>query len=148
MLWKWILARFPLRFSTSAAGESAWESSQFASTKVRLINFNCDPHVSYCPELTSLCSPQASEDYTQHCKPCTIWPNYKYKLRTHRHSKFGSAPFICYINSTATFHILLTVSGDIEVNPGPVKDPCGRCSRPVKCNKRFLLCEDCNKFWH
>lgn len=42
------------------------------------------------------------------------------------------------------FNLPLAMSGDIEVNPGPVKDPCGNCNRPVKSNQRSLLCEDCS----
>ena len=82
-----------------------------------------------------------------HHDPCSIWLIYKHKPSTQRR-KFGSAPIQYYSNSTASFNIPLTVSGDIESNPGPVKDPCGNCSRPGKCNQRSLLCEDCNKFWH
>ena len=77
-----------------------------------------------------------------------IWLNIKPIYGSHRRSKFGKAQVNYYPNSTATFNINLNVCGDIEVNPGPVKDPCGKCSRPVKCNQRSLLCEDCNLYWH
>lgn len=79
---------------------------------------------------------------------CTIWLNYKQNTKSHQKSKFGKSPVPYYSNATASFNFLLTVYGDIELNPGPVKDPCGSCSRPVKCNQRSLLCEDCNNFWH
>ena len=77
-----------------------------------------------------------------------IWLNIKPIYGSHRRSKFGKAQVNYYPNSTATFNINLNVCGDIEVNPGPVKDPCGKCSRPVKCNQRSLLFEDCNLYWH
>jgi hypothetical protein len=35
-----------------------------------------------------------------------------------------------YPNSCSTFNILLK-AGDIETNPGDVKNPCSGCSRPV-----------------
>jgi TnpA family transposase len=31
------------------------------------------------------------------------------------------------------------LSGDISTNPGPVKYPCGKCSKPVKRNQRVRL---------
>ena len=33
------------------------------------------------------------------------------------------------------FHLLLLLGGDIEVNPGEGKFPCGICSEPVKSNQ-------------
>ena len=32
--------------------------------------------------------------------------------------------------------LILLLSGDISTNPGPVKYPCGKCSKPVKRNQR------------
>jgi hypothetical protein len=34
------------------------------------------------------------------------------------------------------------LSGDISTNPGPVKYPCGKCSKPVKRNQRGIYCVD------
>ena len=39
--------------------------------------------------------------------------------------------------------IILLLSGDISTNPGPVKYPCRKCSKPVKRNQRGIYCEDC-----
>ena len=61
-------------------------------------------------------------------------------------SKFGNTPVRYYPNSAATFNLLL--SGDIERNPGPTKDPCGKCSKSVRTNQRSLLCEVCLNYWH
>ncbi|XP_038049789.1 uncharacterized protein LOC119723309 isoform X2 [Patiria miniata] len=110
-----------------------------------------DLHDSFCVVPTSYCSLMCI--FTKHPVPCacTIWLNYEQHeqlIRTDRKTKFGNAPVSYYHNSTASFNILLTVCGEIEDNPWPVKDPCGSCSRPVKSNQRSLLCEDCNKFWH
>jgi hypothetical protein len=46
---------------------------------------------------------------------------------------------------TSIIRILL-LSGDISTNPGPVKYPCGKCSKPVKRNQRGIYCEDCT-YW-
>ena len=39
------------------------------------------------------------------------------------------------------FHLLLILSGDIQVQLGPVKFPCGICARPVASNHRVLQCD-------
>jgi hypothetical protein len=44
--------------------------------------------------------------------------------------------------------IILIISGDISLNPGPVKNPCGLCAKPVAKNHRAVLCEGCNYWWH
>jgi Zn finger protein HypA/HybF involved in hydrogenase expression len=49
-----------------------------------------------------------------------------------------------YITTTYTSIIrILLLSGDISTNPGPIKYPCGKCSKPVKRNQRGIYCEDC-----
>ena len=49
--------------------------------------------------------------------------------------------------SSKLFFSLLLLSGDIHLNPGPVKYPCGICSKPVKINQRGIQCDFCDK-WH
>ena len=44
-------------------------------------------------------------------------------------------------------YLLLFLCGDISLNPGPVKNPCGICSKPVARNHRAILCEACYN-WH
>ena len=44
--------------------------------------------------------------------------------------------------------IILLLSGDVALNPGPVKIPCGKCKRPVAKNHRALKCYLCNINWH
>jgi hypothetical protein len=48
---------------------------------------------------------------------------------------------------TSIIRILL-LSGDISTNPGPVRYPCGKCSKPVKRNQRGIYCEDCTYWYH
>ncbi len=50
-------------------------------------------------------------------------------------------------NSQWTF-LLLTLAGDVQANPGPVKHPCGVCQRPVASNHRALLCDSCESWIH
>ena len=44
-------------------------------------------------------------------------------------------------------YLLLLLCGDVSLNPGPVKNPCGICSRPIAKNHRAILCEACY-CWH
>ena len=44
--------------------------------------------------------------------------------------------------------LILILSGDISVNPGPPKHPCGYCYKPVAKNHRAVLCEACNYWSH
>ena len=43
---------------------------------------------------------------------------------------------------------LLLLAGDVEANPGPVKFPCGSCSRPVKVNQAGVQCDVCDYWLH
>ena len=48
-----------------------------------------------------------------------------------------------------TIALLLLLSGDIEVNPGPnYKFPCSRCEKPVKANQDGLQCNGCDCWFH
>ena len=44
------------------------------------------------------------------------------------------------------FQLLVLLSGDVHLHPGPVKYPCAICSRPVASNHRALQCDRCD-FW-
>ena len=44
--------------------------------------------------------------------------------------------------------IIMKISGDISVNPGPVKHPCGGCQRPVAKTHRAVQCDVCYYWWH
>ena len=47
------------------------------------------------------------------------------------------------------FFLLLLVSyGDIELNPGPIKFPCGVCEKSVRSSQRGILCGSCNTWFH
>ena len=44
--------------------------------------------------------------------------------------------------------MILAMSGDVEVNPGPVACPCTVCSNSVRKNQRAILCSKCDKWTH
>jgi len=44
--------------------------------------------------------------------------------------------------------MLLLLSGDIALNPGPVKYPCTVCNLAVRTNQRALLCDQCGFSMH
>ena len=43
---------------------------------------------------------------------------------------------------------MLAISGDIELNPGPYRYPCGNCCKPVRSNQRGICCDECDKWFH
>lgn len=42
----------------------------------------------------------------------------------------------------------IVLSGDIHMNPGPIKNPCVACKRPVASAHRFVKCSECNSICH
>ena len=52
-----------------------------------------------------------------------------------------------YHARTLILHILL-LGGDISLNPGPIKFPCGKCVKSVRSNQDALQCEDCDVWTH
>lgn len=47
-----------------------------------------------------------------------------------------------------TLLVILTLSGDIEVNPGPIACPCTICSNSVRKNQHAILCSKCDRWTH
>lgn len=44
---------------------------------------------------------------------------------------------------------LLLLSGNMELNPGPqYKQPCGKCTRPLKSNQKGIKCYMCDVWYH
>ena len=50
--------------------------------------------------------------------------------------------------TTVLIFSLFCLSGDIELNPGPVKYPCKVCDRSVKSNQQGIQCECCYSWLH
>ena len=48
--------------------------------------------------------------------------------------------------SRNTVYVILSLllSGDLELNPGPVTDPCGVCSKGVRKNQQGIACDSCD----
>ena len=42
----------------------------------------------------------------------------------------------------------LLLCGDVSLNPGPVKYPCGICDRSLKSNQRGIQCDYCDTWFH
>ena len=44
--------------------------------------------------------------------------------------------------------VLLVLSGDVEANPGPIRNPCTICSKCVRNNQRAILYSKCGMWTH
>lgn len=53
----------------------------------------------------------------------------------------------CSIKAVA-LPLLLLLSGDISLNPGPIRFPCGICEKPVRSNQHGLQCDGCDTWSH
>lgn len=51
-------------------------------------------------------------------------------------------------HQNSLFLIFLLIAGDIESNPGPIKNPCSICLKSVAKNHRAVLCDNCNLWSH
>lgn len=69
-----------------------------------------------------------------------IWKTNFLLRQSTRHRLAASSPN-CY-------WLLPWLAGDIEANPGPVRFPCRRCDRPVKCNQKGIQCDVCYDWLH
>ena len=49
-------------------------------------------------------------------------------------------------NYDTFFKYLLLLSGDINLNPGPIQNPCKKCLGFV--NKKVIFCKNCNFWFH
>ena len=43
---------------------------------------------------------------------------------------------------------MLSLAGDIESNPGPVKYPCQICEKAVRKNQKGVACDSCDQWYH
>ena len=65
-------------------------------------------------------------------------------LRANRAARLGiNMNSVKHSVSTLLLFSLLSLSGDVELNPGPVRHPCRMCDHRVKCNQRGVQCECC-----
>ena len=54
----------------------------------------------------------------------------------------------CRKQNTTMLILLILLGGDVQMNPGPNKYPCGICDRPVAKNHRGLECDECGHWVH
>ena len=52
------------------------------------------------------------------------------------------------VGSCLVFYLLIMQSGDVEMNPGPPKYPCGICSKNVNWNAKAIQCDGCDVWFH
>ena len=48
------------------------------------------------------------------------------------------------ISRNSCLMMFLLLSGDIELNPGPIKFPCGICQKSVRDDMRAVCCGECD----
>ena len=71
---------------------------------------------------------------------------YNYtKLQTKSLHEWYALSKIKFKNYKSFFQILILLSGDIAMNPGPVSYPCSKCNRGVRSG---VLCTVCNLWIH
>ena len=68
-----------------------------------------------------------------------------YARHSSRRDKPNMAPELCARN---LLYGLLLLCGDVLENPGPAKNLCGLCDKPVKRNQKAIECEECFKWYH
>ena len=44
--------------------------------------------------------------------------------------------------------ILILLSGDVELNPGPTKYPCGICQKACRWGQNAIACDSCGEWYH
>jgi hypothetical protein len=72
-------------------------------------------------------------------------PTLVWNVSSNQWKKLGTCkPSTC----SSYISILITLSGDIHQNPGPIKFPCSICSKPVKSNQAALQCDQCETWVH
>ena len=54
------------------------------------------------------------------------------------------------VNSPSKFCFICTIllSGDVHMNPGPIKYPCTNCKKGVRSNQRAIRCDFCDEWTH
>lgn len=57
--------------------------------------------------------------------------------------KYLQGKVVYYSNSSATFNMDIIRAGDVELNPGDIKNPCSVCGNPVARTHRALACSTC-----
>ena len=102
-------------------------------------------------QTTAHCSVNSSENgslpKTNLMMECKYFIHFKTR---HRTSWLGNPPTTQRSSNCSTTLLFMTIMlcGDIELNPGPIRYPCGNCGKPVASNHRALECDSCNMWYH
>ena len=106
---------------------------------------------SLCPNFTSSAAQDGKTDMFRPRPKLTLRPacSRKRKFMTSR-IRFYASQGLCQTfqlpRDLTTMYLLC--SGDIEANPGPTKNPCSVCTKPVAINHRAVHCNTCEKDCH
>ena len=75
------------------------------------------------------------------------WTNLLISLRSRR--QIFSSTCALKLKSTVNVLLLIMIANDCStINPGPIQNPCGECSKAVKSNQRDIECEECYVWFH
>ena len=79
----------------------------------------------------------------------TMMNEWKWLVNAKRKKKISRTYNINIVNHrTSCQMMLLLLSGDIELNPGPIKFPCGICQNAVRDGMRAVCCDECDVWYH
>lgn len=111
-----------------------------------------------CPSRPTSCGPSpinprhtppitpTTMNYPTIIKLCSFSAIYHINYATIQHSKPTTQPV--YRSKDVITVIILLLSGDIQLNPGPVQFPCSVCQKAVAKNHRALQCDSCDTWTH
>ena len=67
----------------------------------------------------------------------------KHAIKTHIKRMYSKGKVPYYSNSNATFNVEIIRAGDVELNPGDIRNPCSVCGKSVARSHRALDCSTC-----
>ena len=67
----------------------------------------------------------------------------RHAIKTHTKRRYLKGKVAYYFNSNATFNVEIIRAGDVELNPGDIRNPCSVCGKSVARTHRALDCSTC-----
>ena len=79
------------------------------------------------------------------CEQSMVWFRPRQNVIVLQTRGFLKQPMLYCSNSSSLYHPhrLVTLSNDVQENPGPVLNSCASCDRPVAKNHRYVQCNPC-----